>query len=684
MTLEFDAINGKKYYLSQRAIEHIINGEFSIQPIGNGQKKSILAGGLHIKDGFELFLNKHPTIAHLYNYNSTLHEDWFYVRELQNGVLTAKLPRTLFNKRAASATLAVDKYYISGYLWKTLFPEGTDETKLIAYIKEGLENLDLEKSEDNQLTGYCNIQSDPTKIIRLMYFVHDDKNIASCFPTWTQPYTGNNGKAFSHKHVLSYPIVQSAILINHEFDRKKLPLTKLDIDLLENKVALLAGEEDIKIEKDIKNLNIKLSFNRIPDLILFEHEIFSLLENTPKIFQERDIPEPLNYEEYEENRNKILNNFTKENNANTIEEIIKYIRSLSIIKYNFEYSTYIYNNFSKILVHFNPLYNCANIYENIIESIKIIYNWDNRHKSFYLSTNLDYILENLITFDFYDQIQKKRILTLIGNLCYEYHDISIIEKFINALMNCPSRFNLLKEYNQCRMSLNLIQLPKTYNNLSELLDEIGLTNNLGFSIPDVIDFLKETLEENYLITELPMSFDGYLLDLIFKQSPYFPLLVQDHCRYINDIDFLSFSAILCSHIDKLIEKNIYNDNLAENLYEIVDEYIKIQVVQRKQLNLLYRIKYNADHEKAKKIEFPLNLTDSNKYTICLFIERWFNSLFSTKLCEKIKEYLSQNNNQTLCDKIDQKLIVKIGKDIPPNPEFFPDFIKVKIGFTGES
>ena len=262
-------------------------------------------------------MNKHPTIAHLYNYNSTLHEDWFYVRELQNGVLTAKLPRTLFNKRAASATLAVDKYYISGYLWKTLFPEGTDETKLIAYIKEGLENLDLEKSEDNQLTGYCNIQSDPTKIIRLMYFVHDDKNIASCFPTWTQPYTGNNGKAFSHKHVLSYPIVQSAILINHEFDRKKLPLTKLDIDLLENKVALLAGEEDIKIEKDIKNLNIKLSFNRIPDLILFEHEIFSLLENTPKIFQERDIPEPLNYEEYEENRNKILNNFTKENNANT-------------------------------------------------------------------------------------------------------------------------------------------------------------------------------------------------------------------------------------------------------------------------------------------------------------------------------------------------------------------------------
>lgn len=243
-------------------------------------------------------------------------------------------------------------------------------------------------------------------------------------------------------------------------------------------------------------------------------------------------------------------------------------------------------------------------------------------------------------------------------------------------MKCPSRFNLLKEYNQCRMSLNLIKTPKIYNNIGELLDEIGLTNNLGFSIPDVIDFLKETLEENYLITPLQMDFDEYLLDLIFKQSPNFPLLVQDHCRYINDIDFMSFSAILCSHIDKLIEKNIYNDELANNLYELLDEYIKIQVAQRKQLNLLYRIKYNANHEEAKKLEFPLTLTEPNKYTICLYIERFFNSMFSQRLCNELKEYLTQNNNTTLIQKIE----VKIGKDIPPNPEFLPEFIKEKIGF----
>ena len=247
-------------------------------------------------------------------------------------------------------------------------------------------------------------------------------------------------------------------------------------------------------------------------------------------------------------------------------------------------------------------------------------------------------------------------------------------------MNCPSRFNLLKEYNQCRMSLNLITSPKTYNNIGELLDEIGLTNNLGFSIPDVIDFLKETLEENYLITPLPMDFNEYLLDLIFKQSPNFPLLVQDHCRYINDIDFMSFSAILCSQIDKLIEKSIYNDELVKNIYELIDEYIKIQVVQRKQLNLLYRIKYNANHEEAKKIEFPVTLNEENKYTICLFIERLFNSMFSQRLCDKLKEYLTQNNNTALIQKIEQKIEVKIGKDIPPHPEWLPEFIKEKIGF----
>lgn len=682
MNLEFDAVNGKKYYLSERALEHIIHGEFTTQPIGDGKVKSILKGGLHLKNGFESFLENHPTVVHLYNYNSSVHEDWFYVRELQNGVLTAKLPRTLFNKNAASATLSVDKYYISGYLWKTLFPEGTDKNKLITYIKEGLENLDLEKSKNNQLIGYCNIQSDPTKIIRLMYLIHEDNNIASCFPTWTQPYTGNNGKAFSHKHVLSYPIVQSTMMIDYEFDRKKLPLTKLDTDLLENKVSLLTGEDHFTIEKDIQNLNIKLTSNRIPDLLLFEHEVFSLLENTPRIFLEREIPEPLHYEEYESNRNKIFKKITKKqkNRKKNVKEFIKYIKSISIIKYNFEYSSYIYSNFAKILFHFNPLYNCANIYENIIESIKIICICDNKDKTTFLLDNIDHILDNLITFNFYDHLQKKRILTLIGNLCFEYHDIKIIEKFLNTLMNCPSRFNLLKEYNQCRMSLNLIKIPKTYNDTGELLDEIGLTNNLGFSIPDVIDFLKETLEENYLITPLPMDFNEYLLELIFKQSPNFPLLVQDHCRYINDIDFMSFSAILCGQIDKLIEKSIYTDELAKNLYELLDDYIKIQVVQRKQLNLLYRIKYNANHEEAKKLEFPLNLTEENKYTICLCIERFLNSMFSQRLCDKLKEYLIQNNNTRLIQKIEEKIEVKIAKDIPPNPEFLPKFIKEKIGF----
>ena len=103
-------------------------------------------------------------------------------------------------------------------------------------------------------------------------------------------------------------------------------------------------------------------------------------------------------------------------------------------------------------------------------------------------------------------------------------------------------------------------------------------------------------------------------------------------------------------------------------------------MQRKQLNLLYRIKYNANHEEAKKIEFPVTLNEENKYTICLFIERLFNSMFSQRLCDKLKEYLTQNNNTALIQKIEQKIEVKIGKDIPPHPEWLPEFIKEKIGF----
>ena len=51
-------------------------------------------------------------------------------------------------------------------------------------------------------------------------------------------------------------------------------------------------------------------------------------------------------------------------------------------------------------------------------------------------------------------------------------------------------------------------------------------------------------------------------------------------------------------------------------------------------------------------------------------------MFSQRLCNELKEYLTQNNNTTLIQKIE----VKIGKDIPPNPEFLPEFIKEKIGF----
>ena len=52
-------------------------------------------------------------------------------------------------------------------------------------------------------------------------------------------------------------------------------------------------------------------------------------------------------------------------------------------------------------------------------------------------------------------------------------------------------------------------------------------------------------------------------------------------------------------------------------------------------------------------------------------------MFSQRLCNELKEYLTQNNNTTLIQKIEEKIEVKIGKDIPPNPEFLPEFIKEK-------
>lgn len=678
MTYTFNAINGKKYILSLKGLDHIINGEFVVQPLGAGITRQVLKGGLHTKKGFDKFLNSHSKVAHLYNYNSKIHDDWFYARELQNDVIMLKLPRDLYSGNAASATLSVDKQYISGYLWKTLFPENIDEVKIVAYIDEALQNIDIENSNENQIIGYCNIQPDKTKIIRLMFFIHDGFYISSCFPTWTQPFTGNNGKAFSHKHTLSFPLVLSTVMIDKKYDRKNYIVNEIDDDFLNKVVEVYSKVQDIKIIKDYSNLRFYLNCDHTFNWCYMSDAIFSLILSTPSIFLEREIPEYLSFEKYEDNRIAVFNDFVNGKNIDNFNLILKYISSLFVVKFNHDISNFYYSRYFNVVFNNNRFFNSCNINENLIESMKLICMWDNKYSEMNFLNKISFILKNLVSFDFFDTIHKKRILMHMAVLCSEYHNPAIIKIFLENLVECPTRIELLKEYFGCRMSLNLIYTPKEYNDIGSLLDDIGLTDNLGFCTPDVIDFLKENLEENYIVVDFKDGFDNYLMDLIAQQHYYFPMMIEDQCRYFSDRDFISFSGVFKILLSRLEENNLYDYDLAMAVFNVVDEYVKIQIYKRKIINLLYMKHYFSDHEKAKKISFPLILNDENKYTICLFIERFLNSISSHLMCDIAISYFDKFNDASLKKKVIDKIMPKIGKDVPPNPSPLPDFIQNKL------
>jgi hypothetical protein len=151
MTKSFPVLFGDtgQYELSEEAFQHILWGDTAVRPVNTTAGRiheTVLSGGLHTCDGWKKFVALHPKVVHLLQFRIDVHSDWYYARQLQNGVITLKIPRRLFTGSAASITRQPDNYYKSGYLWKTLFPTGYDEDDVLKAIGEALLNIDREDS----------------------------------------------------------------------------------------------------------------------------------------------------------------------------------------------------------------------------------------------------------------------------------------------------------------------------------------------------------------------------------------------------------------------------------------------------------------------------------------------------------------------------------------------------------
>ena len=208
-----------QYELGEPAFNHIISGETTDRPVktpAGTVVEPVLSGGLHTYDGWLRFLSRHPKIVHLMQFRMGVDDGWWFARELQNGVITLKIPRRLFNKGAANITQQPDTHYKSGYLWKTLFPRTYSEDDILQAIGEALGKLDRELSDelsaakpDGVLYGYAAVDAPFTAmLIRIQV---RGNQIMSAFPAWDQPLTGNNGKPYSHAHSISFQLAASVV-----------------------------------------------------------------------------------------------------------------------------------------------------------------------------------------------------------------------------------------------------------------------------------------------------------------------------------------------------------------------------------------------------------------------------------------------------------------------------------------
>lgn len=135
----FSTENGLDLELHKSALDHILIGDITDRPEKVDNKTvvtKILKGGMHTYEGWESFMAFHDELTHLVFFDTRKDRYWYYARELQNGVITLRVPKLLFSSSAAKITMFPDKFYKSGYLWKTLFPQGTDKAKLLQYIDE--------------------------------------------------------------------------------------------------------------------------------------------------------------------------------------------------------------------------------------------------------------------------------------------------------------------------------------------------------------------------------------------------------------------------------------------------------------------------------------------------------------------------------------------------------------------
>ncbi len=499
-----------EYSISDDALNHIAIGDFTQQlnPEDRKVSKMVITGGLHTYDGWKAYREKVQGLEHLHYYESTKDLYWYYARELQNGVITLKIPEELFQRRAANKTLFPDTYYKSGYLWKTLFPKTYGRKEVIEVIREALGNISKRESKGGSVIGYVN-QGDKLKTMRVE-ILHRDKKINSAFPSWEQPNTGNNGKAYSHLDSIGFVFAEST----EYFGDQKVWGRDIGVDLLEQDGGLI-----------------------------------SLIKKTPKLFLTRCIPNG-NAFEWKRLRFKELLTLSETMKKTELDTICVYVKNHALNKMYGVIATQAYNELRGTDYWDRSTHNCFQFTRNIIDGLILTRLYDNRNGTNNFLGCVEYILNNMITSELgLDCWSKKMIHTEIASLVFKYESTENKVVYLKLLANSPIRKEFMWEFNVGTVIKQDLDL--TTAKLDELAIILAPDLKIEFKLSHIYEYIKQSLGDTYALHYSRDELNKFVDDLFNNRGHKYSALIEDCISYCEPVDITPFGYQMAKLIESI-------------------------------------------------------------------------------------------------------------------------------------
>ncbi|MDR7298252.1 hypothetical protein J2X16_003615 [Pelomonas aquatica] len=608
-----------QYELGEAAFHHIVSGEMTDRPTktaAGAVVEKVLAGGLHTYDGWQAFVSQHPKIVHLLQFRFGVDDGWWFARELQNGVITLKIPRRLFNRGAANITQQPDTHYKSGYLWKTLFPRTYSMDDIVKAIDEALGKIDHELSDelsaakpDGVLYGYTAVD-DPFTAMLLRIQVRGNQ-IMSAFPAWDQPLTGNNGKPYSHVHSISFQIAESVVDCT-TFERAYGPVfpdQRFDLG------ALLATTPEF----------IKTRRRRNPgDLVNVRHEA----------------------------RGRELNRFAERATPADLDVIDAYLADYPCAKDPFATQLAVYTHFLAEMDRDLAIFNAAQVTENVGECLWVLSFCDERFNTRRaVEAIVRFLGMALVHTGGLNTLMFKALIGDMVSLAMDHADPAALHDVLAALASSPCRAAVYTEFDL---------MPYVRQRDGEKFDP-SAPIEMVLTVDHLLEFLAFNLGENYLLI-----FDKE--DRLKFARSFFDF--HDQWRLAGDVmsklagrDFDFFMPTVLN----LAKLDTQTPPEEEDLNDIVYDYSRMMVMMRQRIVLEDPVAYSTKPKDIDKTKPGYEDLIRQKF-------KYFHvRLMHGQMLEEAKAYADRVGYAKL-SKSCEDAINRLPKERVPLPKSIPDYI----------